>query len=116
MQGVFDVYVWDHFACDFAESCQAVGDSKEAVLVEEAYVPGVVPSVFYDFGGLLWHLEVADHDGGAFDVNKAGLARFESIAGFGTNDSHMNAGYWSADGIFPEAVRLSGFVEMLGQV
>src|SRR5450759_3084672 len=74
--GFFHFEMWHHFAGDFAEAREAVGDAQEAFVVEQRNVAGDIPAVAEDFGGALGLIEVAQHAVGAFDQQQAfGIGR-----------------------------------------
>ena len=63
--GLFDFEVRHHFAGDFAEAGEAVGDVHEAFVVEQRDVAGDVPAVAEDLGRALGLVEIAEHAVGA---------------------------------------------------
>ena len=101
VQFFLDFDVGHHFAADFAEAIEAVGDLEEAVFIEGGDVAGAIPALVEDFGGFFGAVEVAAHDVGAADEHEAGLA--EGDVGFAVglvdgDDADADAGEGMADG------------------
>ena len=74
VQFFLDLDVRHHFAADFAEAAQAVGDLQEAVLVHRRDVAGDIPAVAQDLGGLF-------RAGRGSPASRSGRARASGRAG-----------------------------------
>src|SRR5271168_3634429 len=93
----FDFYVRDHFAADFAETAEAVGDGQETVFVFCGDVAGGVPAVLQNFGGFFGLAEIAEHYVGAVHEEQAGRADFTTFTSFRVHDADTDAGEGMAD-------------------
>ena len=64
--GFFHFQMGHHFAGDFAEAREAVGDAQEAFVIEQGDVAGDIPAVVKNLRGAVGLVEVAEHAVGAF--------------------------------------------------
>src|SRR5262249_29546005 len=103
VQLILDLLVGHHFAADFAESRQAVGQLDETVVIDAADVAGNVPAVADHILRGLFTAQVALHDVGPIDHQQPfvpGRSRFERV---GIDDPGGDAGERLADGARPVA-------------
>jgi hypothetical protein len=80
-----------HFAANFAEATQAVGDLNETILVQRGDVAGGVPAGLQHGGGLFGFAEIAEHHIRAAHEQQPGLAERSGRFGFRVHDAHTNA-------------------------
>src|SRR5690348_13920603 len=97
VQFLLDFDVRDHFAADFAEAREAVGDGEEAVFVDGSDVAGDVPAVAKDFTGLVGPAQIALHDIRPADEKKARSVGAEGGASFGVFDADADSRKRMAD-------------------
>ena len=93
----FDLDVRHHFAGDFAEAAQPVGDCEEAVLVLGGDIAGDVPAVLQHFRGFFRLAEIALHHVGASHEQQAGRSHRQNLARFRIHDAHADSRQRMAD-------------------
>ncbi len=88
----------NHFAADFAEAAQAIGDAQETVFIDGGDVTGVVPAALQYVRSFVGTIQVTHHDVWPAHQQQARLVDGQRFARFGINDAHADAGQRMADG------------------
>src|ERR1700735_5209548 len=93
----FDFDVRHHFAADFAETAEAVGDGEEVVFVFGGDVAGRIPAVLQNLRGFFRLAQITFHHVGAAHEQQAGSIHGQARARFRINDAHADSGQRMAD-------------------
>ena len=91
VQLIFDLDMRHHFAADFAEAAEPVGDADESIFIHGCDVAGVIPTIAQHFGGLFRTTKIALHYVGTADEQETGSSNRHGLHGIRINDPNADA-------------------------
>ena len=97
LQQILDLDVRNHFAADFAEAAQAVGDAQKAFFIHPRDVAGVIPAIAKNVRGFFRLIEIPAHDIRAADEKQPRLVRGNRLQGVRIDDFHRDSRKGMAD-------------------